>query len=137
MIKVIGILTFLTLTAITFTGCRTENKNEKQEGTSVLEKITADRAKELMDQNKEAIILDVRTEEEYDSGHIKGAILIPDYEISEKVEELLTDKSATILVYCRSGRRSALAAASLHDLGYRIIYDFGGILDWPYEIITD
>jgi rhodanese-related sulfurtransferase len=82
------------------------------------------------------IILDVRTPEEYEEGHIEGAILIPDNEITAKAEELLSDKNATILVYCRSGRRSALAAQALSELGYNKIYDFGGIIDWPYDVVV-
>ena len=100
-------------------------------------KITAKEAKEMMDKNSDITILDVRSEEEFNTGHIEGAILIPDTEILEMAEETLTDKSATILVYCRSGRRSALASASLVELGYSNVYDFGGIIDWKYDIITE
>lgn len=101
------------------------------------QKISAQQAKELMDTNSDLILLDVRTQEEYDEGHIEGALLIPDYEINDKAEEQLTDKDTTILIYCRSGRRSALAAQALSDLGYSSVYDFGGIIDWPYEVITE
>lgn len=104
---------------------------------AVLEKITAEKAKEMMDASEEYILLDVRTQEEFAEGHIAGAILIPDYEIETKAEEQLSDKSATIFVYCRSGRRSALAAEALSKLGYTSIYDFGGIIDWPYEVVTE
>lgn len=99
--------------------------------------ITAEEAAKMMTDNPEAIILDVRTQEEYDGGHIKGAILIPDTDITSKAEEILKDKSASILVYCRSGRRSALAAKDLVDLGYTSVYDFGGIIDWPYDVVTE
>ena len=136
MVKLIGIILILTLTVVAFTGCRSAGDNGRED-TAIFEKITADRAKEIIDQNKEAIILDVRTEEEFNEGHIEGAILIPVDEIKTHAEEFLTDKSASILVYCRSGRRSALAASELKALGYLNIYDFGGILDWPYEIITE
>jgi rhodanese-related sulfurtransferase len=107
------------------------------ETTPILEKITAEEAKKKIDENKDVIVLDVRTQEEYESSHIEGAILIPDTDISDHAEEVLTDKSATILVYCRSGRRSALAAQNLSDLGYTSVYDFGGIIDWPYEVVTE
>ena len=80
------------------------------------------------------IILDVRTPEEYNEGHIPNAILIPDYEIKEKAESVLLDKNQLILVYCRSGRRSKNAANNLVSLGYTNIKEFGGIIDWPYEI---
>ena len=96
--------------------------------------ITAQEAKELMDQEEGYIILDVRTEEEYTQGHIPGAILIPDYEILQKAEDILTDKDQMLLVYCRSGRRSKNASQVLLELGYTNIREFGGIVDWPYEI---
>lgn len=98
--------------------------------------ITAQEAKELMDREEGYVILDVRTEEEYAQGHIPGAILIPDYEIETKAEEVLTDKDQMILVYCRSGRRSKNAAQVLLELGYTDIREFGGIIDWPYDIET-
>lgn len=96
--------------------------------------ITAQQAKEIMDNEEGYIILDVRTAEEYAEKHIPGAVLIPDDEIKQKAEEILTDKSQLILVYCRSGRRSKLAAEDLVELGYTNIKEFGGIIDWPYEV---
>ena len=100
----------------------------------VYENITAAAAKQIMDTETGYVILDVRTEEEFAEGHIKGAILIPDYEIAQKAESLLPDKDQKILVYCRSGRRSKLAAEALLALGYTNVWEFGGIIDWPYEI---
>lgn len=98
-------------------------------------KITAEQAKEMMDSEQGIVILDVRTLEEYNSGHIKDAILIPDTDIKDKAEETLTDKSAKILVYCRTGRRSKLASDELIKMGYTDVYDFGGIVDWQYAVI--
>ena len=98
--------------------------------------ITAKEAKNIMDNETDYIILDVRTEEEFSEGHIDGAILIPDYEIADKAEKILTDKDQLILVYCRSGRRSKLAADSLVTMGYTNIKEFGGIKDWPYDVVT-
>ena len=95
--------------------------------------ITAQQAKELMDREEGYVILDTRTQEEYAESRIPGAILIPHDEITEKAEAVLTDKDQLILVYCRSGRRSKLAAEDLVKLGYTNIKEFGGILDWPYE----
>lgn len=97
------------------------------------QKITPKEAKELMD-GGDVIVLDVRTEAEYRQGYIKGAILIPDTEIAQKSGEMLPDKDKTILVYCRTGRRSELAAKELIEIGYTDVRDFGGIVDWPYEI---
>ena len=96
--------------------------------------ITAEKAKQLMDSEDGYIILDARTQEEYDQGHIPGAIVISHEEIAEKAEEVLTDKEQLILVYCRSGRRSKIAAEALVELGYTNIKEFGGIIDWPYEV---
>lgn len=118
------------LIACVFTG----QANQKTEEVSYMN-ITAEQAKEIMDTEKEYVILDVRTEEEYAEGHIPNAILIPDYEIEAKAEELLNDKNELILVYCRSGRRSKLAAERLIELGYTNIKEFGGIIDWPYEVV--
>lgn len=95
--------------------------------------ISASEAKEIMDTQENYVILDVRTQEEYDEKHIPGAILIPDYEIRQKAPSILTDKDQLILVYCRSGRRSKIASQELVELGYTNIKEFGGIIDWPYE----
>lgn len=95
--------------------------------------ITAAQAKQLMGTESDYVILDVRTEEEYNESHIPNAVLIPDYEIMEKAEQQLPDKNQLILVYCRSGRRSKNAAQALAELGYSNVKEFGGIIDWQYE----
>ena len=124
-------LFFLLLTVMLLTACGQAKENDQG---AVYVNITAEEAKEIMDSEEAYIILDVRTQEEYDQGHIPGAILIPDTEIKAKAEEVLTDKDQLILVYCRSGRRSKLAAEALVELGYTNIREFGGIIDWPYEV---
>lgn len=101
---------------------------------AMYEQITAEDAKKIMDAGKEHIILDTREQDEFDEGHIPGAILIPYTEIENKAEEMLPDKDKLILVYCRSGRRSKIAAESLAKLGYTNVKEFGGIIDWPYEV---
>ena len=101
---------------------------------AMYEQITAEEAKKIMDSGAEHIILDTREQDEFDEGHIPGAILIPYTEIENKAEEMLTDKDKLILVYCRSGRRSKIAAESLSKLGYTNVKEFGGIIDWTYEI---
>ena len=98
------------------------------------EQITAEDAKKIMDSGEEHIVLDVREQDEYDAGHIPGAILLPYTEIENEAEKLLTDKDEQLLVYCRSGRRSKIAAEALARLGYTSIKEFGGIIDWPYEV---
>lgn len=102
---------------------------------SSYQKISAEEAKEMMQSGNNSVILDVRTLDEYNEGHIEGAVLLTDNELEEKAESTLPDKEATILVYCRSGRRSASAARELINMGYTNVYDFGGIIDWPYEVI--
>ena len=101
---------------------------------AMYEQITPEEAKKIMDSGEEHIILDTREQDEFDEGHIPGAILIPYTEIENKAEEMLPDKDKLILVYCRSGRRSKIAAESLAKLGYTNVKEFGGIIDWPYEI---
>ena len=122
------IVFFLAMMLMTACG---QNKEKSQEAVYV--NITAEQAKEIMDSQEDYIILDVRTQDEFDETHIPGAILIPYDEILEKAEGVLTDKEQLILVYCRSGRRSKLAAEDLVELGYTNIKEFGGIIDWPYE----
>ncbi len=99
------------------------------------QKMTAEEAKARMDSGDEVIILDVRTPEEYAAGHIPGAILIPNETIADQMPEQLPDPDAEILVYCRSGNRSAQAAAKLAAMGYTNVYDFGGINTWPYDTV--
>ena len=101
---------------------------------AMYEQITAEEAKKIMDSGEEHIILDTREQDEFDEGHIPGAILIPYTEIENKAEEMLPDKDKLILVYCRSGRRSKIAAEALSKLGYTNVKEFGGIIDWPYEV---
>ncbi|MBR3780835.1 MAG: rhodanese-like domain-containing protein [Clostridia bacterium] len=97
--------------------------------------ITPEEAKNLMETESDYIILDVRTEEEFAEGHIENAVLIPDYEIGVRAEKELPDKNQLILVYCRSGRRSKIASQTLADMGYSDVREFGGIIDWMYEIV--
>ena len=124
-------LVFLLLAVMLLTACGQDKENDQG---AVYVNITAEEAKQIMDSEEGYIILDVRTQEEYDEGHIPGAIVISHEEIAEKPEEVLTDKDQLILVYCRSGRRSKIAAEALLELGYTNIKEFGGIIDWPYEI---
>ena len=103
-------------------------------GSATYEQISGAEAKALMDSESGYIIIDARTQEEYDQGHIPGAIMIPEYEIADRAEKELPDKDQLILVYCRSGRRSKIAAEELVKLGYTNVKEFGGIIDWEYEI---
>ena len=109
-------------------GCSTDTP-------ATYEQISGAEAKALMDSESGYIIIDARTREEYDEGHIPGAILIPEYEIADRAETELPDKDQLILVYCRSGRRSKIAAEELVKLGYTNVKEFGGIIDWEYETV--
>ena len=104
-------------------------------GSATYEQISGAEAKALMDSESGYIIIDARTQSEYDEGHIPGAVLIPEYEIADRAEKELPDKYQLILVYCRSGRRSKIAAEELVKLGYTNVKEFGGIIDWEYEIV--
>ena len=104
-------------------------------GSATYEQISGAQAQALMDRESGYIIIDARTQEEYDEGYISGAILIPEYEIADRAEKELPDKNQLILVYCRSGRRSKIAAEELVKLGYTNVKEFGGIIEWEYEIV--
>ena len=122
------VLLMLTISLFGLVGCGGNSANSYQ-------KITPQEAKNIMDTESDYIIIDARTEEEFATGHIEGAILIPEYEIADRAEAELPDKDALILVYCRSGRRSKIASEELVKLGYTNVREFGGIIDWPYEIV--
>ena len=124
-------LVFLLLAVMLLAACGQDKENNQG---AVYVNIAAEEAKQIMDTEEGYVILDVRTQEEYDQGHIPGAIVISHEEIAEKAEKVLTDKDQLILVYCRSGRRSKIAAETLLELGYTNIKEFGGIIDWPYEV---
>ncbi len=102
----------------------------------IYRQLSYEEAKAWMDED-EAVVVDVRTKEEYEAGHIPGAILIPNETIEGELPEQLPDTSAKILIYCRSGNRSYQASIKLLELGYDFVYDFGGINGWPYEIVID
>lgn len=129
-LKGLLIMLIISLTLFGLTAC-----GETEIQTPQYQQITAEQAKELMDTETDYIILDARTQEEFDEGHIDGAILIPEYEVATRAEKELSDKDRLILVYCRSGRRSKIAAQALVDLGYTNVKEFGGIIDWPYETV--
>lgn len=97
--------------------------------------ISQDEAKRIMDNESGYIILDVRRDDEFELGHIPNAINLPLEYIEDLAENELPDKSQMLLVYCRSGRRSKMAAGILDSLGYTNVLEFGGILDWKYDIV--
>ena len=125
------ILPLFLLLLLLLTGCGGTTSNASSE--SDYQQISQEEAKEMMD-TQDVIILDVREQDEYDSGHIPGAILLPVGTIDEETAaEVIPEKDSTVLVYCRSGNRSQTASSALAELDYTNIYEFGGINTWPYE----
>ena len=115
------------LTLLLLTGCGGNDADGSYQ------QITQEEAKEMMD-TQEVIILDVREQDEYNSGHIPDAVLLPVGTINEDTAaEVIPEKDSIVLVYCRSGNRSKAASSTLAELGYTNIYEFGGINTWPYE----
>lgn len=110
------------------------NATNDSSNSSSYQQVDAETAKELMDTEDDYVILDVRTQAEYDESHIPGAILIPHDTVATAAEDALPDKGQLILVYCRSGNRSKQASQTLVDLGYTNVVEFGGINSWPYEV---
>lgn len=119
----------------------TESEVDAVSSTGTYEQITQDKAKELMEAEEPAVILDVRTYEEYNQGHIEGSLCIPVEALQNNgkavIEQLIPRKDQIILVYCRSGNRSKTASQILADIGYTNVKEFGGINDWQYGTVTE
>lgn len=96
--------------------------------------IYASQAKQMMDE-EDVVVIDVRDREEYEDGHIENAISLPLIDIKNTANEKLTNRAKPILVYCSTGRRSKQAAVELTKMGYRRVYDFGGLIDWQFDIV--
>ena len=145
---IIPILLML-LTLLTLTGCDSKDKQEKvaeqtpeqttntaeNNNTESYHQISQEKAKVMMEADDGHVIVDVRTQDEFDEGHIPGAICIPNESIGDKQPSELPDLDQSILVYCRSGRRSKEASQKLTDIGYTNVYEFGGIIDWTGEVV--
>lgn len=127
--KIIKIILCL-IVIITITGCGLEVEEKKM--TEYIN-ITAKEAKEKIDSNSEVVILDVRTLEEFNESHIPGAVRVEVDLLENEVEDVIEDKDTVILVYCRTGRRSRIGSQILLEMGYTNVFDFGGIINWPYE----
>ena len=122
----------LFLLLLLLTGCGGTASNASSEND--YQQISQEEAKEMMD-TQDVIILDVREQDEYDSGHIPGAVLLPVGTIDgDTAAAAIPEKDSKVLVYCRSGNRSKTASSTLAELGYTNIYEFGGINTWPYEM---
>ena len=108
------------------------SKNDKNSYTQ----IDQETAKLMMELDDDHVVVDVRRQDEFDEGHIPGAICIPNESIIDTQPEELPDLDQIILVYCRSGRRSKEASQKLFDMGYTNVFEFGGIIDWTGEVVT-
>ena len=123
-----SIIVFLTI-ALILNGCG------GREVENTYQQISQEEAKTMMD-SQEVIILDVREQDEFDGGHIPGAVLLSVGAITvDTASAVIPELDSVVLVYCRSGNRSKTASAALVELGYSNIYEFGGINTWPYEVV--
>ncbi len=132
------IVLILVLLLIPLAACgatQSSSSSSTEESTGGYQSISPETAQAMLEEGGVTLV-DVRTQSEYESAHIPGAILIPNETIADTQPEALPDKNAAIVVYCRSGRRSAEAASKLAALGYTDIYDLGGIIDWPYDTVS-
>ncbi len=141
MIKNVLLVSMILILSIGIAGCSTSETNTDEISTTeasdiaTVNKINGEKAMEMMASGEPYTLIDVRTQAEYDEGHVEGALLLPVDQLETLASEQLKDKDAVILVYCRSGNRSAQASELLVELGYTNVYDFGGIVDWPGEIV--
>ena len=127
-------LALLLITLCVLSGCTAQGTGRKEVGMSYTQ-IDQETAKEMMQRRDGHVIVDVRRQEEYDQGHIPGAVLIPNEQIGTERPEKLPDRDQVILVYCRSGSRSKQAAQKLADMGYTRVYEFGGLNTWTGEVV--
>ena len=132
--KKIALLTAVCMVLL-LCACGAGTDTKKDTSTATYHQISQEEAAEMMKNEKDPIILDVRTPQEFNSGHIPNAICIPNEIIGTADIPQLPDKDQVILVYCRSGRRSKDASQKLADNGYTNVYEFGGIINWKGEIV--
>ena len=131
-------LILLTAIALLVTAC--SSGGQVMDGEDMVRsftQISQEEARKMMEKDDGHVVLDVRRQEEYDAGHLPGAILIPNENIGTQQPEKLPDLHQIILIYCRSGNRSKQAAQKLFDMGYTNIYEFGGINTWTGEIVVE
>ncbi len=128
--------TKITTTAATMT-TTTASATASATAAATVQLVDHDEALAILDGDPDALLIDVRTEEEFKSGHIEGALLLPIDQLQARLSELPQDKATPLVVYCRSGNRSATAAQILLQAGFSQVYDLGGIIDWPYGVVTE
>ena len=141
MKRILGSALVLVVLAALLGGCsqgrQTAEETTAAKASAEYTQISREKAQEMMKSGDGLVVVDVRTQEEYAEGHIPGAICIPNESIVDARPAELPDLGQTILVYCRSGRRSKEAAQKLADMGYTNVYEFGGIIDWSGEVVTE
>ena len=133
-----NISALLLVVIVCLTGCSGKAVNNAAQSSNQVngyKQISQEEAREMMGKDDGHVIVDVRRQDEYDAGHIPGAILIPNEDINSTRPEKLSDLDQIILVYCRSGRRSKEASQKLAQMGYTKIYEFGGINTWTGETV--
>ena len=130
----IALMATALIAALTIAGCGPSVSSAPSASSTSYEQISAQQDKELMDADDSLVILDVRTQQEYDQAHIPGAILLPLDQVEERAQTVLPHKDQLILVYCRSGNRSKQASELLAAQGYVNVKEFGGINDWPFDV---
>lgn len=140
MKRILGSALVLVVLAALMVGC-SQGEQTAEDATAAkvsaeYTQISQEKAQEMM-KSEDVVIVDVRTQDEYAEGHIPGAICVPNESIVDAQPEELPDLEQTILVYCRSGRRSKEASQKLADMGYTNVYEFGGIIDWSGEVVTE
>ena len=139
MKRFLAIPLMLALAVLVLAGCT--SAGQVMDGSDMVHEsytqITQEKAMEMMAEDDDHVIVDVRRQNEYDAGHIPGAILIPNESIGTEQPEQLPDLDQVIHVYCRSGNRSKEASQKQFDMGYTNVYEFGGINTWTGEIVTE
>ena len=131
------LLPLLFILLLLCTGCSAQKQTKNEVPAGTFRQIDQDTAKKMMSNDDGHVIVDVRRQDEYDEGHIPGAILIPNESIGTSRPDALPEPDQIILVYCRSGNRSKQAAEKLAAIGYTNVYEFGGINTWTGEIVSD
>jgi len=127
-----ALILVLIFAALLLTAC-----NKSSVDMPSYKQISQSEAKEMMAKDDGHIVVDVRREDEYNAGHIPGAIRVTNEDIGDTMPEELPDLNQIILVYCRSGRRSKEASEKLAKIGYTNVYEFGGIIDWDGEVVKE
>lgn len=127
------LLGLLLVAVFVLTGCSSSQSSSDDSGVSV-QSISADETLTMLEEGS-AVLIDVREQSEYDEGHIANSILVPLGTVESDISNVVDNKDDAIIIYCRSGNRSNQAANLLINLGYTNVYDLGGIIDWPYDIV--